>query len=183
MCHSTLVILYIYRICVISRDYPPPNTIPAWPDTRLRQLRMVIADGLVWHQLRHLQYHYSDVIMRVMASQITDVFIVCSTVYSGRSKKTSKLRVDGLYEGNSPVTGEFSAQRASNAENVSIWWRHHVLMWIDAIQYQVLPHQMCFNEKKRSLWPVEVYNNSKMGYFLLLHTKMGVKWMTVFSNI
>ena len=27
---------------------------------------------------------------------------------------------------NSPVTGEFPAQRASNAENVSIWWRHHV---------------------------------------------------------
>ena len=23
------------------------------------------------------------------------------------------------------VTGEFPAQRASNAENVSIWWRHH----------------------------------------------------------
>ena len=23
------------------------------------------------------------------------------------------------------VTGEFSAQRASNAENFSIWWRHH----------------------------------------------------------
>ena len=43
-----------------------------------------------------------------------------------RSKKTSKLRVIGLCEGNSPVTGEFPAQRASNAENVSIWWRHHV---------------------------------------------------------
>ena len=27
--------------------------------------------------------------------------------------------------GNSPVTGEFPAQMASNAENVSIWWRHH----------------------------------------------------------
>ena len=27
----------------------------------------------------------------------------------------------------SPVTGEFPAQRASNAENVSIWWRHHVM--------------------------------------------------------
>ena len=24
-----------------------------------------------------------------------------------------------------PVTGEFPAQMASNAENVSIWWRHH----------------------------------------------------------
>ena len=42
-----------------------------------------------------------------------------------RSKKTSKLRVTGLCEGNSPETGEFPSQRASNAENVSIWWRHH----------------------------------------------------------
>ena len=43
-----------------------------------------------------------------------------------RSKKTSKLRVTGLCEGNSPVTSEFPAQMSSNAENVSIWWRHHV---------------------------------------------------------
>ena len=49
-----------------------------------------------------------------------------STVYSRQiSKKTPKLRVTGLCEGNSPVTGEFPAQRASNAENVSILWRHH----------------------------------------------------------
>ena len=41
------------------------------------------------------------------------------------SKKTSKLRVTGLCEGNSLVTGEFPAQWASKAENVSIWWRHH----------------------------------------------------------
>ena len=26
---------------------------------------------------------------------------------------------------NLPVAGDFPAQRASNAENVSIWWRHH----------------------------------------------------------
>ena len=44
-----------------------------------------------------------------------------------RSKETSKLRVTGLCEGNSPGTGEFPAQRASNAENVSIWWRHHAM--------------------------------------------------------
>ena len=42
-----------------------------------------------------------------------------------RSKKTSKLRVTGLCAGNSPKTGEFPAQKASNAENVSIWWHHH----------------------------------------------------------
>ena len=41
------------------------------------------------------------------------------------SKKTSKLRVTGLCVGNSPGTGEFPAKMASNAENVSMWWRHH----------------------------------------------------------
>ena len=42
-----------------------------------------------------------------------------------RSKKTSKLRVTCLCVWNSPVAGESSAHMASNAENVSIWWRHH----------------------------------------------------------
>ena len=46
-------------------------------------------------------------------------------LFKRRSKKTSKLRITGLCVGNSPGTGEFPAQMASNAENVSIWWRHH----------------------------------------------------------
>ena len=46
-----------------------------------------------------------------------------------RSKKTSTLRVTGLCAGNSPVTGEFPAQMASNAENVSIWWRHYAIRY------------------------------------------------------
>ena len=46
-------------------------------------------------------------------------------LFRGRWKKTSKHRVTGLCEWNSPVIGEFPAQRSSNAENVSIWWRHH----------------------------------------------------------
>ena len=46
-------------------------------------------------------------------------------LFRRRSKKTSKFRVTGLCEGNSPGTGEFPAQMASYAENVSIWWRHH----------------------------------------------------------
>ena len=49
-----------------------------------------------------------------------------------RSKKPSKHRVTGLCEGNSPVNGEFPAQMASNAEYISIWWRHHIRVgsWI-----------------------------------------------------
>ena len=42
-----------------------------------------------------------------------------------RWKKTSKFCVTGLCKENSLVTGEFPAQRARNAENASIWWRHH----------------------------------------------------------
>ena len=44
-----------------------------------------------------------------------------------RWKKTPNLRVNGICAGNRPVTGEFPAQMASNAENEndSIWWRHH----------------------------------------------------------
>ena len=55
------------------------------------------------------------------------------------SKQAPKLRVTGLCAGNSPGTGEFPAQMAGNAANVSIWWRHHTLLiskdmaleWID----------------------------------------------------
>ena len=60
------------------------------------------------------RYHYKDFIMSAMTSQITNPTIVYSTVYSRRSsKKKSKLRVTGICEGNSPVTSEFPAQRAT----------------------------------------------------------------------
>ena len=46
-------------------------------------------------------------------------------LFRRRSKKISKHRVTELCVGNSPVTGEFPAQMASYAENISISWRHH----------------------------------------------------------
>ena len=51
-----------------------------------------------------------------------------SRLFGRRSKKTSKPRVTGLCEGNSTGTGEFPAQRSSRARNVSVWWRHHILL-------------------------------------------------------
>ena len=64
-----------------------------------------------------------------------------------RSKKTSKLRVTCLCEGNSLVTGEFPSQRASNAENVSIRWRHHIFLEIQGQQQ----NQSHFGSHKRRL--------------------------------
>ena len=50
-------------------------------------------------KVRHL--HYNDVIMSAMASQITSLTIVFGDRW-------------------------IPAEKTSNAENVSIWWRHHV---------------------------------------------------------
>ena len=48
-------------------------------------------------------------------------------LFRRRTHKTIKLRITGLCARNSLVTKEFPAQRASNAENVSILWRHHAI--------------------------------------------------------
>ena len=53
------------------------------------------------------------------------LYCLLKRLFRRRSKITSKLRVTGLCARNSPGTGEFPAQKASNAENVFIWWRHH----------------------------------------------------------
>ena len=69
-------------------------------------------------QWRHNEYD------GVSLHQPHDCFF--NRLFKRRSKKTSKRgRTTGLYAGNSAVTGEFPAQKASNAENASIWWRHH----------------------------------------------------------
>ena len=59
--------------------------------------------------------HYSVFIMTTMASQITGVSIVCSTVCSGADQRNHQ----------SSASLAFSSKRASHAENVSIWWSHH----------------------------------------------------------
>ena len=71
-------------------------------------------------------------------------------LFRRRSKKTSKLRVTGLCAGNSPVTSEFPAQRASNAENVSIWWRNHDLWRAWFRQPHTSPHS--FNDLRIRYW-------------------------------
>ena len=69
-----------------------------------------------------LQWRHNE---RVGVSNHQHRDCLINRLFKRRSKKTPKLCVTGLWGGNSPVTGEFPAQRPSNAENVSIWWRHH----------------------------------------------------------
>ena len=68
-------------------------------------------------------HHYNDVIMDSMASQITSL-----TIYSGGDQRkhqssASLVFVRGIHRG--PMNSPQKSPMASNAENVSIWWRHH----------------------------------------------------------
>ena len=71
-------------------------------------------------------FHYNDVILGEMESQIVSLTIVYPTVYldADQRKHQSSASLAFVW-GNLPGTGEFPAQMASNGENVSIWLRHH----------------------------------------------------------
>ena len=85
---------------------------------------------------RTLQTHYNDVIMTTMASVITSPTVVYSTVYSDADKRNIKAPRHWPLCGEFTGTGEFPAQRASYAENVSIWWRHHEIHTPAITQYR-----------------------------------------------
>ena len=88
-------------------------------------------DYLSCRSLHYLQCHQISLQLRhnvhdgVSNHQPHDCLL--NRLFRRRSKETSKLYVTGICAGNSPVTGEFPAQRASIAENVFIWWRHHIM--------------------------------------------------------
>ena len=64
--------------------------------------------------------------MGAMASQVTWLTIGYSTVYLGADQRKHQSSASLAFAGSLPATGEFPAKMASNAEKVSIWWRHHV---------------------------------------------------------
>ena len=69
-----------------------------------------------------LQWRHNE---RDCVSNYQSLECFLNRLFRRRSKKTSKLRVTVVCEGNSPVTSEFPAQGSSNAETFSIWWIHH----------------------------------------------------------
>ena len=81
-------------------------------------------------------------------------------LFRRRSRKTPKLRVTGLCAGNSTGTGGFPAQMATNAENVSIWWRHHALFCVI--------NCCCIVVKYSKLFHAALYMSCHMNYFAIM---------------
>ena len=92
-----------------------------------------------WRQFIPLQWRHNEG-DSVWNHQPHDCLL--NRLFRRRSKKTSKLRVTGLWVGNSPGTGEFPAQMASNAENVSIWWRHHSWLALTLLAVQEICYRI-----------------------------------------
>ena len=110
---------------------------------------MKLLRTMIWHLNEAQQTVCNDVIMGAMASQITSLTIVYSIAYSGADQRkhqssTSLAFGRGIHRSpvNSPCQG--SVQMTNNAEDVSIWWRHHVYAYLWDILYifsrQVLCH-------------------------------------------
>ena len=97
--------------------HPNPTFYAELSKTPLKMMK-----NATHHLCRSLRWRHNgrDIVPN---HQPHDCLLNC--LFRCRSKKTSKLRATGLCVGNSPGTGEFPAQMASYAENVSIWWRHH----------------------------------------------------------
>ena len=70
--------------------------------------------------------HYSDVITSTMASPIIGISIICTPFCSGADQRKYQSSASLAFgKGIHRWLVFFPTQRASNAENVSIWWRHH----------------------------------------------------------
>ena len=85
-----------------------PHACLIWQTVLIESLEFFRAHSLQW---RHNEHN------GVSNHKPHDCLINC--LLRRRSKKTSRFRVTVLCEGN--------LQRVSNVENVSIWWRHHIL--------------------------------------------------------
>ena len=64
--------------------------------------------------------HCNDVIMGAIASHITSLTIVFSSVYLDTDQRKHQNSASLAFVGKSPEAGEFPVQMTSNAENVSI---------------------------------------------------------------
>ena len=69
--------------------------------------------------------HYNDVIVSAMASQIAGVSIVCLTVRPGIDQGKHQSSASLAFVRESTGHRWIPLAKVSNAENVSIWWRHH----------------------------------------------------------
>ena len=102
-----------------------PHCLPIVPAI-VSQIWKNICPLMTWKSWLDQTKHYNDIIMSTMASQITSLTIVYSTIYSSTAQRKHQSSASlafarGIHRW--PVNSPH--KRAGNAGNDSIWWRHH----------------------------------------------------------
>ena len=129
--------------------------------TRLQWVNNALVPGITCHWLYN---HYSDIIMSMMASQITSLTILYSTVYSGADQRkhqssASLAFVRGIQRGpvNSPHKWPVM-QKMFPFDDIIMWGQGIVFLGTEYLQYASLTaylilsketqfHQICFMSK------------------------------------
>ena len=92
----------------------------------LNGLESVFMKQIYWiHMYVHLWWHYMTSQWARWGLKSPASRLFSQSFIPAQINEYIKAPCHWLCAGNSLVTGEFPAQMASNAENVSIWWHHH----------------------------------------------------------
>ena len=105
---------------------------------------------------------------------------ILNHLFRSISKKTSKLRVTGLWAGNIPMTSEFPVQMTSNGENVSIWWRYHAPP-DPVIRVRIGYHprmKLLILSQTSTVQPLKLGD----GYAISPHTTLSM-WLVIYAGI
>ena len=97
---------------ILTHSQDDEDRFIIWNTSLIPQQAFRISYSVRWFHWNH-KGRFLSVKMLHLCSVSTVWLFRC------RSKKTLKLCLRGLCEGNPP------SQKGSNMENVSIWWRHH----------------------------------------------------------
>ena len=79
-----------------------------------------------WLSLVCNELHYIDVIMTMMASQVTSLTVVYSIVYSDADQRKHQSSASLAFVWGIHRDRWIPRTKGHNPENGSIWWRHHV---------------------------------------------------------
>ena len=112
--NRSLILFQCLYLCIYHLNLPYSAWLIRWYSGNHTVVSLTVTEN-----------HYSNFILSAKATQNNwRLGCLLMRLFRRRSMRTSKPHVTGLCERNPPVTDGFPSQRASNAENVSIW-RHH----------------------------------------------------------
>ena len=136
---STRVDLYSYQILIATQNFHGFFIFSVWNQSQTKRCKETKQNE---NTALHWRHNGRDSV-----SNHQPHGCLVTRLFRRRSKKNIKAPRHWPLCGEFTGTGEFPAQMASYAENVSIWWRHHESsgQWNEAVALAHMWHHSIFN--------------------------------------